>query len=260
MTLTLSVLTPGCVYQASDRPDDENAVVWCRSLAFTCTGPGLAAGERTDLWLAKALAEVEEEAARGRMPRDQAWLLSRLAERATAEVGRLTTPAASWRHAFVGVGWARFDGSSSFTPYRALVSNFHEDREGESTLVESPSPRPRFDVHTRALGAGDAGVVEAVPSALPPERVQTLIQDLKRADESGAGATAMIRVLGDEIRRTARSNPQVGRDLLAHAIPRAAVDDGDATFLSVAAGSWEVEASEPTRVCGGVVSSGFTSR
>lgn len=250
--------------------DYENkAVVWCMRIAFAFTGLAELGDERrTDLWLASALAKIEEEANPAGERRDQAWLLQRVAEVATIE---FTTPAlrrlpaAVRRHGFVGVGWGRFSGAPALTPYRALVSNFHDD-----DLAELPEAQEAFRIYVRKLDDSEGGLVEAFPEALGRERMRLLIDKLSSADAAGAEPAAMTKILGEEIRRASRFNRRVGRGLLINVIPRTAIEvpsgimlsghpvADQPSFLYVPAQSWETVSYGPTTVCGGRIMSNFT--
>jgi hypothetical protein len=173
VTLIITVATRTAVYQASDRcvtwlardgtldrqEDDRNkAVVWCRRVAFAYTGLAqLGPSGRTDLWLAETLAAIEAEQVRSTGFRGQDQLFAELSARAAREFE--TSPwvdlrAEERRHAFVGVGWARFDPSGPLVPYRALVSNFHDEE-----LHEAPAADETFSAHFRPLQPSERGDV-----------------------------------------------------------------------------------------------------
>lgn len=293
MTLTISLLTPDCIYQASDRRfttfargkrtglyDYENkAVVWRLRLAFTFTGLGElgpVGSERTDRWLAETLSDAEVEPNPETTPRDQAWLIERLCEEATLKFRSRPLsglPAKARRCAFVGVGWAKFSGEPSFTPYRTLVSNFHEARDSDMKLVELPNARGEFRAFTRKLGSDEGGSVEAYPDAMSSERALALRDELRDATGKGADDRVITQIMGETIRERSRYNNLIGRGLLITVIPRAAVEvasggnagifisgpanPSSATFLYVPAQSWETIAYGPIYVGRGVVISDF---
>ena len=243
MTLVLNLLTRSHVVQVSDRrlvwfrggeiqrSDDEKnkAVMWAGRLAFAYTGLAeLGRERRTDLWLASALNRVEESIAAETPDIDQGRVLVGLAEEATAYFAgpRISRISADLRrHAFVAIGWARFDPDPDFTPYLALVSNFHGD-----DWKEQPSAAPVFRTLIRRLG-GDGGFVLPVGHPLSREEIDGLADQLSQVD---GDPLAAIEVLGEKIRQIASRTRTVGRGLMANVLPREAVSAGQTEFLMLA--------------------------
>jgi len=284
MTLTIGVLTPTCVYLASDRrvtvrrldgtvsvEDDEHnkAVVWCRRIAFAFTGlADLGPDERTDLWLAHTLASIEGSF--GPTSHGHGWLLDELAKRATWEFDRpsLTCLAPEQRrHAFVGVGWARF-AREALEPYRALVSNFHGD-----DLEQRPQAAREFRVFVRPLRDDEGGCLEVIPEAMSADQVQRVIAQAAYASNySSSSQGDLVTALIGAIRQAADSTPHVGRGQLVSVIPRRAVDrdarflvaggfePDAATFIYVPAGGGTGVTYGPTTVCQGAITSDFSAR
>jgi hypothetical protein len=175
MTLVLNVLTPECVIQVSDRRlvkqttgaeravlhDDEanKAVLWRGRLAFAYSGlADLGTEQRTDLWLARTLAEIQEESRTSGEPgvNDQRHLLAQFAERCTAEFRRASIQSLDGdmrTQSFVAVGWAKFNGEPDFSPYLACVSNLYArsdlkplrdpTREGRACRIARGARAPR---------------------------------------------------------------------------------------------------------------------
>lgn len=292
VTLVLSVLTPECVIQVSDRrlvmqvsgtgkaafEDDERnkAVLWSARLAFAYSGlADLGDDRRTDLWLAHALAAIVEEA-RG-MPKhlhlDQRHLLERLADRCTEEFRRTSIQSLDSemrRQAFVGVGWACFNGEEQFSPYLACVSNLYS--RGDS--VPLPEPADEFSVWVRRLEPSDGGYFYAEGQRLDDQEQAALVQRLGALDAAFPGPEALIEALIEVVREKADvPGSFVGRGLLVNVLPRASIVAGETesmvllgpplpdqqTFLYLRSdqgtpGEWY----GPVFVDGGVIVQGFT--
>jgi hypothetical protein len=243
VTLVLNLLTRSHVIQVSDRrlvwfrggeiqrSDDEQnkAVMWAGRLAFAYTGLAeLGRERRTDLWLASALNRVEESIAADTLNIDQGRVLAGLAEEATAYFAgpKISHIKADLRrHAFVAIGWARFNHDPDFTPYLALVSNFHGD-----DWQERPSADPVFRPRIRPLGS-HGGFVLPVGHALSREEIDGLADQLSRVD---GDPPAAIEILGEKIRQIASRTRTVGRGLMANVLPRGAVSAAQTEFAMLA--------------------------
>lgn len=273
-------MTPQLVLQASDRRlvwfrngeierrDDEKnkAVLWCRRLAFAYTGLAeLGTERRTDQWLAARLSECEGELPPG--TGDQSAILQRLTEKASKyftgpRIGRIEP--ALRRHAFVAAGWARFAGDSGFSPYLALISNFH--RAGN----ELEEATDTFELAIRRLERGEGGHVMPIGARLSQPERDALTQRLAQHDSN---AEALTAILIEEIRRVARENETVGRGMLINSLPRASITAGQFGGVTLLSGPMEdtqtflylpPEDEQPTHhygptvVCGGTLMSNFT--
>ena len=287
MTLIIAAATPSCVYLASDRrvswieadgsvsqrDDEQNkAVLWCRRIAFAYTGLAeLGPEQRTDLWLAQTLADLESTVA----TRSQGGLIAGVAQRATFELDRPSLTALEAerrRHAFVGIGWARFRDGDPLEPYRVLVSNFHEAAEDDDNELRELTGATRDFRHgARVLERGAGGFVEIFPTDSYAGDVQRFVAQLAHATDPPADPDLVTSLLVDEVRATADRNPDVGRGVMVTILPRAAVerDSGfllagppepdQATFLYVPPGRASGVIHGPTTTCGGSVMSGFTA-
>ena len=284
MTLVLNVLTPNFVVQVSDRRlvwlrdesvekyDDEKnkAVLWCGRLAFAYTGLAeLGRERRTDLWLANTLSKIEQclrEEAESREDKDQFHLLKSLAEEATAYFAgpRISRWYSSYqrRHAFVAVGWAKFSGAPDFSPYLALISNYHDD-----DWNELPEAEDAFLGGFRRL-RDDGGFVLPIGHPISPAELDALVGELRAIDDD---PLAVVITLGEKIREVASNTDTVGRGLMANVLPRNALktegefmavfgapSDGLQTFLYVPKDDDPPgEMYGPTVVCGGTVITGL---
>jgi hypothetical protein len=284
MTLILSLLTPHHVIQVSDRRlvwlrsggavrhDDEKnkAVLFCGRLSFAFTGLAELGREerRTDLWLAGVLAEFVRQAETGVLQHGQEAALGFIAARATEEfrrplIRRLSTGLK--RHAFVGVGWARFEGEQ-FAPYLNYISNFHSE-DGQALGCA----RDSFTVHVRALAPSEGGYLLDLGQELGEGEKEALTRELATTQREGGGSEPMVELLAEKVREVGSRNRLVGRGLLATVLPRASVKAGSTevfalsgppmpehqTFLYVPPDEDQGVSYGPTFTCGGAVMSDF---
>jgi hypothetical protein len=246
MTLVLSLITEAWAIQVSDRrlvwlgrdnrvvrKDDQRnkAVVWCNRLAFAYTGLAELGPRReaTDEWLTRELAAWWADA--GAVEQQQDAVVAAIAERATLALRRPRIarglPPHLRRHAFVGAGWARFDGAGGMVPYIAQIHNFTS-----STDPEAPA-RDEFGVAILRLPDGEKPIFVNWMGQELGEPERALLEKLKRGDpasrEYGEHAAG---VMVEVVRSLAETNELVGRGLLINSLPRWAIHPGDtATFL-----------------------------
>ena len=238
MTLILSALTQNEVVQVSDRrftfirPDgsvrsrnDERnkAVLFCGRVMFGFTGRGdLGIKRSTDLWLADRIGRVL-----GEFPEaDQGTLFRGLAAEATKLFAKAYR---GQRHAFVGVGWARFSARpqsrpatlDQYQPYVAGISNFHDD-----TGVETVDVGDHFSVFVRVLPRGDTGFVLDVPKHLSRSEMNDLTARLRKADRARS-VDEVVAILADRVHRVADRDLGVGHGLMISVLPRRALRGSD---------------------------------
>jgi hypothetical protein len=253
VTLVLSLISESWAIQVSDRrlvwlgpngttvrKDDERnkAVLWCNRLAFAYTGLAELGPKReaTDEWLARELAEWWANA--GGHEQGQDALVAAIIERAGAAMRRPRIargiPAHLKRHAFVGVGWARFDGTGGMVPYIARIQN-HLDGD-ESNPLEPDDFRYAVD---RLPEVDKPIMVTWVGQELGPEKA--MLEDLKKGDPtSKAYGPYAAEVLAGIVRAVADRNELVGRGLLISALPRWAIHPGSTETLLLSSGpAWD---------------------
>jgi hypothetical protein len=250
MTLVLTVITGSWAIQVSDRKlvwlgpngeivrkDDERnkAVVWCNRLAFAYTGLAELGPKReaTDEWLARELSGWWMEA--GAVNQKQDAVIAAIAERATAAVRRpriaRAIPPHLRRHAFVGTGWARFDGRGEMVPYIAQVHNFPALKDENAPATD------RFGVAILRLPEGEKQIFASWMGQELEEPETALLEELKRGDPRSReygdhAARVMVRI----VRSVANRNEFVGRGLLINSLPRWAIQPGEAGTLLLASG------------------------
>lgn len=253
MTLVLSLISESWAIQVSDRrlvwfgphgtavrKDDERnkAVLWCNRLAFAYTGLAELGPKRepTDEWLARELAEWWGDA--GGHEQGQDALVAAIIERAGAAMRRPRIargiPADLKRHAFVGIGWARFDGVGEMVPYIVRIQN-HLDGD-ETNSLEPDDFRYAVD---RLPEVDKPIMVTWVGQELGPEKA--MLEDLKKGDPaSQAYGPYAAEVLGRIVRAVAERNELVGRGLLISALPRWAIRPGSTETTLLASGpAWD---------------------
>jgi hypothetical protein len=255
MTLVLSLITESWAIQVSDRRlvwldaaggivrrDDERnkAVVWCNRVAFAYTGLAELGPmrEATDEWLARELAESWADG--GAVQQSQDAVVAAIADRATAamKLPRIARgiPAHQRRHAFVGVGWARFKGEDRMAPYIAQVHNFPE-----SSDPKAPA-EGEFREAILRLPAGHKQIFINWMGQDLEDPAKELLDELERGDprsrEYGAHAAG---VMVEIVRTVAASNELVGRGLLINSLPRWAIHPGQAETVLLAGGPVDQE-------------------
>jgi hypothetical protein len=274
VTLVLSLISPQVVVQVSDRrftyldkrgqatrhSDFNNkTVLWCHRLAFAFTGIGnLGLEHRTDLWLSREISEWEATCENP----GQAELSSAIAERATAyfkgpRISRL--PEQVRRHAFVGVGWARFNGVGDLEPYWIQIHNMDE-----AGVME------KFDGGWERLEPDKQIKVNWMGQELEDAEIADLDQlNINPHDEHFADYA--VDVLAGIARRVAKRNDLVGRGLLITVLPRESIHPGEVggivlsgpptagtqTFLYLPPNDNQVVVHGPTYTCEGMQMSNF---
>lgn len=217
--------TPG---KAPSYSDEENkAVLFCGRLLFSFTGIGdLGMGRETDVWLAERICEViaEDE------PQDQGAILQGIAAKGTQQFRKLRYR--GHRHAFIGVGWARFNPPDpdtppepdQFQPYLALISNFHDNGQ--------PLDRAQtdFSVWCRVLQPDEGGFVLDVPKHLSQAEADQLTRELAVADQA-RDAEALINIMGGQIREVAKREDGVGEGVMINRLARATLGRAPGHFV-----------------------------
>jgi hypothetical protein len=282
VTLVLTALTHHEVIQVSDRRftylrgnevlkhDDEKnkAVLFCGRLMFSFTGLGELGMERqTDLWLAGRICDVIA----AQQPGDQDTVLRGLTDKATQLFEKPRYK--GQRHAFVGVGWARFNPErpggparvDEFQPYLAVVSNFHDGHR------ELPTASPEFSLSIRILGRDEEPFIFDAPHHLSRAETEELTAELVAADQARS-LDAIVNSLGKTIRTVAARDDGVGAGLMINCLPRAALGTGQETmviaggpltdtqsFLYVPPSGDTTVQLGPVSTCGSSIMSGFRS-
>jgi hypothetical protein len=253
MTLVLSLITESWAIQVSDRrlvwfgsngtavrKDDERnkAVLWCNRLAFAYTGLAELGPKRepTDEWLARELAEWWSDA--GGHEQGQDALIAAIIDRAGAAMRRPRIargiPPNLKRHAFAGVGWARFDGLGKMVPYIVRIQNHLDGDE-----VDQLKPDDFRYAVDRLPQVNKPIMVTWVGQELGPE--EAMLEDLKKGDPgSKAYGPSAAEVLAEIVRAVAERNELVGRGLLISALPRWAIHPGSTETMLLASGpAWD---------------------
>jgi hypothetical protein len=223
------------------RKDDERnkAVMWCNRLAFAYTGLAELGPMRepTDEWLARELAEWWAETAKEQQGQDA--VIAAIMDRAAAAMRRPRIargiPSHLRRHAFAGVGWARFDGKGGMVPYIVEMRNYSPGEDQGSPVQDEFS----YAIHHLPEVEKPILVTWAGQELDAPEKA--MLEDLKRGDPASKkyGPYA-AEVMANIIRAVAARNELVGRGLLINALPRWAIHPGSAeTFLLAGGPVWE---------------------
>ncbi|HVD40306.1 MAG TPA: hypothetical protein VNC16_04810 [Solirubrobacterales bacterium] len=223
------------------RKDDERnkAVVWCNRLAFAYTGLAELGPRRepTDEWLARELAEWWS--AGDQKEQGQDAVIAAIMERAAAAMRRPRIargiPPHLRRHAFVGIGWARFDGQGGMVPYIVQIHN--DPNEGG----EGAAAKDEFGSAIQHLPEGERSIFVSWVGQELSDAERPLLDDLKQGDpRSKDYGPYAAEVLAGIVREVAARNEFVGRGLLINALPKWAIHPGSTETLLLAGGPmWE---------------------
>ena len=191
-------------------------------MVFSFTGLAeLGPDKRTDLWLARVLAECESKTSTKRFSVDYVREVNTaLAEAAATEFQRAPWHRLSNAHrrlAFAAAGWA-YDDNGEFRSYIARLSNFHD---GQDVL---DAARDDWTLQGGLLAPTLEGQFFAVGTELTTDELTALTDSLRQADQSGASPDHIVYILGETIRQVAARSPEVGRSLLITSLPRPAVE------------------------------------
>jgi hypothetical protein len=253
MTLVMSLITESWAIQVSDRrlvwlgpdsvvsrKDDERnkAVLWCNRLAFAYTGLAELGPKReaTDQWLARELAEWWSES--GGLEQGQDALIAAIIDRAGAAMRRPRIargiPPDLKRHAFAGIGWARFDGIGEMVPYMVRIQNYLDG--GGADQLKPDDFRYAVD---RLPQVDNPIMVTWVGQELGPEKA--MLEELKKGDPASKDyGPYAAEVLAGIVRAVAGRNALVGRGLLISALPKWAIHPGSTeTFLLSSGPTWD---------------------
>jgi hypothetical protein len=263
MTLIVSVVGPGLVFQVSDRrvtvvaPDGTRSVreepaiksvVFCNRAIFGFSGYAELERTRTDLWIADRLVEANSVADgldRIRARLDRVW----------------TGPRYEFGSSVVGVGYL-LDNSAAKDPFIALVSNQFADGEWLETR------QPTFS--TTLMRFANEIAVFAAPGWLQEDAITDLKQQLGTARDLESAVSAVVA----SIREVAREHLEVGADLILSILPQSSAGDRESVLRGSLDGRLSVESPTfhylpehassvvfgPTFVCGGSVSTDFSVR
>lgn len=264
MTFILSCVTHDAVFQVSDRrltsfapphePIDEEAnkaTLHDGNLVLGYTGISLVDGQRADRWLANTLAKHCSNSI------DQT--LAGLREEATAAFARMKIDRRYKRHAFHGIGWFNTEKDPYLRPGIITVTNFFDrptkrwlsvaKDEFESSLWGLSGFEglhgPRIQRHQFYVTS-----VGTQPSPAEQATIFSVLRSCAHRDRGRSRVMLQAMVMATRWLSTRyEPNSPIGRNLLAVALPRRAVErqlatggiatissgpeDEAATFLSV---------------------------
>lgn len=234
MTLIVSYLAPGFVLQVADRrlvdgddklveDNETKMVVFNGHMIFGYTGLArlpMVRKElrRTDVWLADSLSNL------GSAYFDEKMKL--LAQFATDTFRRFRVASRNKRLAICACGWV-YQGTGRLTPVRCLVSNWH-NRDG----ARLPNARETFQVSLSTVKPTEPG--KWIFDGQEPSADDTLaiVRRLRRLGTERVTGKVALALACQSIRKVARCNAAVGRNLHCVYMPREAVTVGSAVISS----------------------------
>ncbi len=255
MTLIVSVVTWDVVFQVSDRrvtlvyPDGRSmvreepltkSVLFCDRAIFGFTGLAECHGQRSDLWIAEQLRDVQDLNTGFEVIRQRLTELFRFKSYQKIP------------HTVTATGFQQNE-DFSLTPFYATITN--QIRDG----AWLPMPTPDFRVHIGLLKPKHVGVF-AAPNWMTDVECQQLLSAVASSDDLGRAIAHVV----DAVRAVAARQPAVGADLLLSVLPRGCVGRHEVVWVQGALSDeipsffylpLQSEAIQhgPTFVCGGSV-------
>lgn len=193
------------------KDDDSNkAVILGNRGGFAYTGLAAIGRVKTDLWLAQTLAD-----ARARTLSDACAAIE---SRATEAFRRIRDPQIK-RHAFVGVGWARYQTDGPVVPVICVVSNAL-DEDGEWL----GKAHPRFITRFYGMADDSRVMLRTTGQYVGLKEKHYILRNAYKCILKGVGPETILTLLADRIRRVADRNPTVGKNLMALSLPIGSAD------------------------------------
>lgn len=236
MTLIISCVTQNHVVQVSDRrltwitgpnagqvaDDNKNkAVIVCNRLAIGYTGLAEIAGSKTDEWLLDVVREV--------LPYNPLQISKAIAKSATKDFRKILLPSDKKTHTFLVSGWAKFSTQDTrLTPFNSFISNTLDDR-GEWTS----QARDTFVILTIHL-ADLPFELQMVGRPVKPKLLNDLTRQIRNYVERERGSEGYIQMLASAIRTMSKSDPLIGRNLMAVSLPRVALEQNIGVAIPLA--------------------------
>ena len=247
MTLVLTCLTDDAVYQVSDRrltsftpphtpiDDESNKAVFVNGrVVFAYTGISQVEGQRTDIWLAHAIAS--------RPSHDMNEIANHVKNKATAAFQHMKFASHYKRHAFQGAGWFSNPSGTSLRPGILTIHNAL-DPASRDWLT---SAKHEFDLLSEFYTLKrNQFILSGVGLRPTPAERGGVHQLLRKCVHRGAGrSTAIIHALALSMRWLSRRyepNSPIGRSLMAVCLPKVSAE------LYVKTGKFMAYASAPEK-------------
>jgi hypothetical protein len=227
VTLVLSFGASDFIVQVSDRRltavsssgtshiDNVNkGILVGNRVCFAYTGLAYIDGKSTDRYLADILLK-------NTVKDFEPWA-EHIAENATQSFNKIHYARVYKRHAFIGIGWIQNYGEARLYPFLIRISNFFRvgDINGRAEADDA------FTVHVSVFGRVNKrpwGWI-ATGAHLQEYERKWLVKRLNGCAEKQVGPYPVARLFIETIRRVARRDTTVGKDLLITVIPREAAE------------------------------------
>jgi hypothetical protein len=237
MTLVLDCFARDAAFQVSDRwltdpergavVDDQTnkAVVVNGRVVFSYTGLARIEGQRTDEWLARAIADGPTE--------DMAAVARRVADKATVAFRRLNCESRFKRHAFRGTGWFRLKNEDWFSPGLITVHNAFDHNTGH--WLSQPLNEFKVASYFPSKLPGGCFIRNVGVTATAEERSAVMRLVRKCANHPKATKRAVLDALVMAVQWLSkhRNYKTIGPSLMAICLPRSCVEklDGTGAFV-----------------------------
>jgi hypothetical protein len=226
MTLILSCITEKYAIQVSDRrltdrdgnlvDDYENKVTqYGNDIAFGFSGAAYIGNKRTYEWLADVLGSTQEPG----------QIFNEIARRATEAFVRIPSSNPMKRLAIAGVGWGKFTNDSPLVGIYVAISNSFERFEWLS------KPKDKFEISGVWL-KDKYLLLPPLGQSVPKRDWDRLNKNIRRCVDHNATPIEIVRLLGQTIRRVAKTNKTISQNLLAVVVPKESVGREEVLFMT----------------------------
>jgi hypothetical protein len=241
MTIVLDCFARDAAFQVSDRRlsdpdrpgiiiDDETnkAVLVNGRVIFSYTGLAAIDGQRTDEWLARAIADGPTE--------DMAAVAQRVRDKATAAFRRIRLPSRYKRHAFRGTGWFRLKNEDWLSPGLITVHNAFDHETGGWLNDSLPEFRVASYFPSKLPGGCFIRNVGVTPSERERDAIVRLVR--KCATHRNATTSTVLDALVMVVQWLSkhRQYERIGPGLMVVCLPRSSVEKSDDRTFTFSAG------------------------
>jgi hypothetical protein len=239
MTIVLDCFARNAAFQISDRRltdpdrpgkivDDETnkAVLVNGRVIFSYTGLATIEGQRTDEWLAHAIADGPTD--------DMAAVAQRVSDKATTAFRRLRLVPRYKRHAFRGTGWFRLKNESWLSPGLITIHNAFDHETGG--WLNDPLPEFRVASYFPSKLPGGCFIRNVGVTRSEQERGAIVRLVRKCAKHRNATTRTVLDALVMAVQWLSkhRRYETIGPGLMAVCLPQSSAEKADKTFTFLA--------------------------
>jgi len=232
MTIVVDCFAKDAAFQVSDRRltdlhgkifDDQRnkAVIVNGRLVFSYTGLAHIDGQRTDLWLAKAIAECATS--------DMSAVANHVRDKATVALSKIHCPSQFKRHAFRGTGWFRLKDEGWLSPGLITIHNSFDHTTGAFLDYPLPEFKVASFFPTELRGSCYMKNVGVTPTPAERATIFRLIRKCSKNPNATRGAVLHGLIRAVQWLSTHRGYTTIGSNVMAICIPKACVERFEGT-------------------------------